>query len=472
MIGLTLLLSTWAGERDDLLDTARLQSTSGQPSQALDTLAPLLMSGDGEALVLAGTIHLDAGQLLLARQRLERALRTGTLSDPGSAHLSMARSFVQTGDAESARQHAAAAVAAAGDDDGRLDESLAVLIEISSTSMGPGEAMGLLAGVLPEESLPQVWEALADGYLSRDMASAAGPPLEAAIATAPDSPRAPYWQAQLADAAFSRGRISDEVLALEALARGYTAGSPWAEAQPDTSAATAQADVEEMIEARIRASLLRLHQDTRLMPAGTQASHSIEQLSRLVLVWLVRYPDHEAAPQVHGLYGELLIRTGRFEEAHIQHMAAWDLSSAAEHLFAAAFAAERSFTLSAPPASIDTEHRLNKPARQLLSCVALYHDHFPDTEADHTLQLKAAAVLVRLGHIRDARRHLMGVIEAGPDTALAERAARQVLDSYILVSDWRGVRAAAESFEDSPGLSSPAFRARLDEILDQTASLR
>ncbi len=206
------------------------------------------------------------------------------------------------------------------------------------------------------------------------------------------------------------------------------------------------------------------------MPASAAATHSIDQLSRIVLVWLVRYPDHAAAGQIHDLYGELLLRTGRFVEAHTQHMAAWDLTEKAEHLYAAGFAAERSFTRSAPPATIEAA-RLTPEARSLLTTVDLYHHHFPATEADHTLQLKAAAALLRLGRQREARSRLMPIIESDPTTAQAEEAARAVLNSYITARDWAGARAAAEAFAASPGLSSPALRARLDEILAETTSL-
>ncbi len=466
MIGLTLLLLASAG--DDPLLIARQQSASGQTGQALVTLEPLVAAGSAEALALAGTLHEQQGQLLLARQRLEAALASGALADPGAAHLAMARCYRGTGDVTLAMQHAAAAVATAEQDPERLAGSLGMLIDLSAATMGPGEAMAMLAGSLPAGDLSVTWAALAEGYLSRDMASAAVPPLQAAIAAAPHSPQAPRWQLRIVDAAASRGRIDEEVIALEMLARDYSDGSAWAQAQPPDSGDIEA--IEALIESRIRATILRLHQDARLMPASAAATHNIDQLSRIVVVWLARYPDHAAAGQIHDIYGELLLRTGRFQESHAQRMAAWDLTGQASQLYAAAFVAERSFSRTAPPASTEPA-RLTPEAKTLLTTVDLYHHHFPGTEADHTLQLKAAAALVRLGRFREARQRLMPIIDSDPTTPLAEQAARAVLDSYIVVSDWRGVRAAAESFAAQPGLSSPAFRARLDEILAQTASL-
>ena len=138
---------------------------------------------------------------------------------------------------------------------------------------------------------------------------------------------------------------------------------------------------------------------------------------------------------------------------------------------AAAFVAERQFRQTAPPQAADTV-RLTAEARTLLSAADLYHHHFPGTAPDHTLQLKAAAAESHLGRFSDARRRLRPIIEQDPTTALAERAARLILDTYITEKDWRGLRATAIEFADGPGLSSPAFRSRLDEVLAQTAAVR
>jgi len=468
VIWLALLLGASATTGGAALDRARGLAESGRADAALEALAPMLSAGSAEALALAGLIHESSGQLLLARQRLEAALTAGELADPGSAHLAIARCHQGTGDTAGAMQHATAAVASAGQDTARLDEALAMLLDVSVTEIGPAEAIALLSGALSPGDLPQAWGRLAEGYLDRGMASAAPLPLQAAISSDPHSPSAPGWQIRIADAARLRGRADEEVAALEVLARDYTAATPWAEAQPEDVDVNA---VAEHIEARIRETILQLHQDTRLMPASAAASHQVEQLIRLVPVWLIRYPDHAAAGQIHSIYGEQLLRTGRFVAAHTQHMAAWDLTEDPQHLYAAGFVAERSFAQAAPPAAT-APGPLTPEARALLTTVDLYHHHFPATEAAHTLQLKAAAALMRLGRAREARARLMPIIETAPETPQAESAARAVLNSYIAASDWRGARAAAEAFSVSPGLSSPALRARLDEILAETASLR
>ncbi|MFT5681682.1 MAG: tetratricopeptide (TPR) repeat protein [Myxococcota bacterium] len=461
MIGLALLLSALAAA--DPLDLARQQSQSGQPEIALETLAPLLDTGSGEALALAGLIHESSGQLLLARQRLEAALASGDLADPGAAHLAMARCFQGTGDTARAIQHATAALAT--EDATRHDETLSLLIKLSVSMLGPAEAMALLSSALPPEALPETWSALAEGYLAVGMASAAVPPLQAAITAQPHSPLAPHWQTRIADAARKSGNTDNEVEALERLARDYTASSAWAEAHPEIAAET-----EGEIEARIRSAILRLHQDTQLT-RFSRSNPSTQRLSRLVLAWLVRYPDHAAAGQIHDLYGELLMRTGRFSESHTQHMAAWDLTGEARHLHAAGFSASYSVKEAGSPHALEPQP-LTPEAEALLTCADLYHHHFPATAEDSTLQLESANALIQLGRFREARARLMFIIDADPTTAIAEQAARTVLNTYLFVEDWKGIRATAERFDAQPGLSSPAFQTRLDEILAQTASLR
>ena len=365
MIWLTLLLSASATSGAAPLAHARALVESGQPDAALETLEPMLSAGSAEALAMAGLIHESSGQLLLARQRLEAALTAGELADPGSAHLAMARCHQGTGDTAGAMQHATAAVASAGQDTARLDAALDMLLDVSVAEIGPAEAIALLSGALSPDDLPQAWGRLAEGYLDRGMASAAILPLQAAISSAPHSPAAPDWQLRIADAASMRGRADEEVAALEVLARDYTAATPWSEAQLE------DADVDAVavrIEARLRDTILRMHQDTRLMPASAAANHRVEQLSRLVPVWLIRYPDHAAAGQIHSIYGEQLLRTGRFVASHTQHMAAWELTEDPQHLYAAGFAAERSFTQAAPPAAIEPAH-LTPEARDRKSVV-------------------------------------------------------------------------------------------------------
>jgi len=443
------LLLLWFGlahADDAAISAARGLADAGQSADALQALAPLLATADPEAQALAARLRLELGEVTRARQSLEAALAQ---SPTPAAHLDLARCYQHLGDDEAAL--AQASLAAQGGVD-----ATPLLVSALARTRAADAAEEVLAGLLPEAERARARVALADAYAAAERHSDAAAMWSQALASNPTAPGAPRWQAEIADSHRQRGQMRDEVAALEALLDTYGAGSAWRRAN-----AAAADDADALIAERLEEAIARYTLDVQMRPQSAATTAAIGDLSRLYTAWLGRYPDASSSPQRQQDYAALLVRQGRFAEALAQYEDAYRAGAGSNTLKNIAHLSYR--LMQKAPAE------QKRWLRKLLWAAETHGERFGDQEADAEVQWRAAEGLLLADRTADALDGFQAVVDRWPATGSAERSARRILDVHIVSEDWAAARAAARAFQQQASLGDDAFKARLNEVISQTA---
>lgn len=444
------LAAALASPAAEPLASARALAEGGQTAEALATLRPLVDDNDPEATALAARFRLELGEVTRARQALEATLQTRPTAD---AHRDLARCYRALGDDEAALAQAAQAA------QGGAEGSAELLVAALAQTRPAAAAEEILSGALDDAARNPARLALADAYTDAERHRDAAATWATALAAAPLSPEAPRWQASIAESHRRSGRMADEIAALEALLGAYGPGTDWARANPDRRDAA-----DALASARLREALDRYTLDVQMMPQSAATTAALRELSRLYTVWLGRYPaDGEAGARQQD-YGALLARQGRYDEAIAQYEDAYRADPGAE----TAPEALRNVAHLAYRQMRKVPDEQKRWLRRLLWAAEEHSKHFADTEADAEVQWRAAEGLLLAERTDDALEHLSGVVDRWPETRDAERAARRILDVYIVQQDWPAARAAALRFQATPQLGDDAFKARVAEVIVQT----
>jgi len=290
------------------------------------------------------------------------------------------------------------------------------------------------------------------------------------IAEDPQSPDAPRYQNEIIRAYQKIGRKKETVAEVDRLRKTYGRASPWAarnKGDPDALAAAAG-----YLEKNLRSLASSYHAEARkLGPAGRESYQLAYNSYKL---YMSEFPDGKYNYDMRYGFAELLYELKRYDEAYDQYTQVVAIDPGGKHskfcAEAAIFAAKEMVKKegASGPAGRSTEPiALSEWEQKKLDALDQFARLYPDDQKAINIIYESAYLLYNRNHFVEASDRFRAVIAMNPGTTQAEQAANLILDSLILVEDWRTLSEVARALYEQPGLGSPQFKAEVQKIYEQ-----
>lgn len=286
------------------------------------------------------------------------------------------------------------------------------------------------------------------------------------IAEDPQSSSAPDYQNEIIQAYERIGRKQDTLNEIKRLLDNYGKNSAWARANSADQDAVNEAT--KYIEKSLRTVAINNHNDAKKLGTGRNAREAYDLAEKAYTVYLQEFPTSKYSYDIRYAFGELLYNLKKYDQAYNQYMSVVKIDTKGKHsrfcAESAIFAADKMIANEkmagrVPKAKTKTE-RLDMVQweQNLLQACDQWAQIFPDDKKTIKILYKSADLLYNKNQFKEASDRFRTVISMNPSSKQAEYSADLILDSFLLVEDWKNLKDVAKAFYDQKGLGRASFK--------------
>ena len=286
------------------------------------------------------------------------------------------------------------------------------------------------------------------------------------IAEDPQSSSAPDYQNEIIQAYERIGRKQDTLNEIKRLLDNYGKNSAWARANSADQDAVNEAT--KYIEKSLRTVAINNHNDAKKLGTGRNAREAYDLAEKAYTVYLQEFPTSKYSYDIRYAFGELLYKLKKYDQAYNQYMSVVKIDTKGKHsrfcAESAIFAADKMIAKEkkagrVPKAKTKTE-RLDMVQweQNLLQACDQWAQIFPDDKKTIKILYKSADLLYNKNQFKEASDRFRTVISMNPSSKQAEYSADLILDSFLLVEDWKNLKDVAKAFYDQKGLGRASFK--------------
>jgi tetratricopeptide (TPR) repeat protein len=296
-----------------------------------------------------------------------------------------------------------------------------------------------------------------------------------------DNPQAednPDYQHEIVVAYKKTGKRNEALSEIERFRSTYGKNSAWARANASNQEAIGGA--QDTIEKDLRSIAVDYHNDAKKYGKGAEATATYDLAYRAYSMYLEDYSDSSHAYDVHYAFGELLYKTGRFDEAYTQYMAVVTLDPKGQH---SKFCAESAIHASDEMVKKEGGGNYAKPQagqakdpqplteweQRLVDACKQFATLYPEEKNVKNVIYRSAYLLYNKYRFEEAAEQFNAVIAMDPASKEAEDAAHLILDSFTVTENWAALKKNSKFYYEQQGLGSSKFKTEMYDIYERAS---
>jgi len=357
------------------------------------------------------------------------------------------------------------------------DEALKDLVRFFADAGEMDEAYGYFTKLGKKDLIRKMLSRLATTYFEQGKFEQCIQTYRRLIAEDPQSPKAPDYQNEVILAYQKIGRKQETLNEIKRLLDSYGKNSAWARTNSADQDAITEAT--RYIEKNLRTVAINYHNEAKKLGQGRGARESYDLAEKAYTVYLQQFPTSKYSYDIRYAFGELLYKLKKYDQAYEQYMAVVKIDPKGKHsrfcAESAIFAADQMIKREKaagriPKAKTKTERlEMVQWEQNSLEACDQWSQIFPDDKKTINILYKSADLLYNKNQFKEASDRFRTVISMNPSSKQAEYSANLILDSFLLVEDWKNLKDVAKAFYDQKGLGRASFKKAVYNIYERAS---